>query len=413
MSSEVVITGLGPISAIGIGREDFFGGLAEERVGIRPAETLDTSALSSRMAAECLDFCIEDYLESEKTYLDRTSAFALAGCQLALDDAGLDARAMDHERIGLSLGTGYGCLKTMHEYYARVAAKGPRFASSVLFAHSYANTPASLVSIEYRIMGPTNTVCTGAASALSAIAYAFDLLRHDRIDAMLAGGVDSASQPLLDGLSAEGMLSPTDDGEEAARPFDARRNGFVLGEGAGLVLLEQAECAEQRGAQPLGKLLGYGMAQGARLVPTRQRSGQAVPHGPAEALAGAIRAGLADAGLEPGDIDAVFASANGSRELDAREAESLAAVFGDAAVPVTSLKATLGESIGASAGLSLMGALWAMSADRMPPTRGFGQPDKSVRVNVVTETAPVELRTCLVSCLDVSGNCGALVVAAP
>ncbi|MFQ5808920.1 MAG: beta-ketoacyl-[acyl-carrier-protein] synthase family protein [Armatimonadota bacterium] len=396
MSHEVVITGVGPISAIGIGREDFFAGLAEGRIGIRPAETVDTSELPSELAAECLDFFIEDYIESEKTYLDRTSAFALAGCQLALDDAGLDARAMDHERIGLSLGTGCGCMKTMHDYYARVAAKGPRFASSVLFPHSYANTPASLVSIEYRIMGPTNTVCTGAASALSAIAYAFDLLRHDRIDAMLAGGVDSVSEPLLRGLSAQGMLSPADGGEEAARPFDARRNGCVLGEGAGLLLMERADCAEQRGAKPLGKLLGYGMAQGG-----------------AEALAAAIRSALEDAAVEPGDVDAVFASANGSPEVDACEAEALAAVFGDSAVPVTSPKSTLGESIGASAGLSLIAALWAVTAGSIPPTRGFEQPDDGVSLNVLQEPTALELRTCLVSCLDVSGNCGALVVAAP
>ena len=396
MASEVVITGVGPVSAIGIGREDFFGGLAEGRVGIRPAENLDTSGLASKLAAECLDFVIEDYLESEKTYLDRTSELALAGCHLALEDAGLDARAMDHERIGLSLGTGYGCLKTMYEYYARVAAKGPRFASSVLFPHSYANTPASLVSIEYRIMGPTNTVCTGATSALSAIAYAFDLLRHDRIDAMLAGGVDSLSQPLLEGLAAQHRLSPGDAGEEAARPFDAERNGFVLGEGAGLLLLERGECAEQRGAEPLGKLLGYGMAQG-----------------DADALAAAICSALEDADVEPPGIDAVFAGADGSRELDASEARALAAVFGDFPVPVTSLKSTLGEAIGASAGLSLIAALWAMRTGSLPPTRGFAQPDTGTTINVVGGPLSVELGTILVTGLDVSGNCGAMIVSAP
>jgi 3-oxoacyl-[acyl-carrier-protein] synthase II len=303
---------------------------------------------------------------------------------------------MDHERIGLSLGTGYGCLKTMHDYYARVAAKGPRFASSVLFPHSYANTPASLVSIEYRIMGPTNTVCTGAAAALSAIAYAFDLLRHDRIDVMLAGGVDSLSEPLLRGLSAEGRLSPGDGGEEAARPFDARRNGFLAGEGAGLVLLERSECTAKRDAQPLGRLLGCGMAQGG-----------------ADALTAAIRAALANAELEPDAIDAIFAGANGSPKLDASEAQALHAVFGDRDVLVTSLKSTVGESIGASAGLSLIAALWAMDAGTVPPTHGSDQPDGDINLNVVTEPLSAELRKCLVTCLDVSGNCGAMVVAEP
>ena len=343
---------------------------------------------------------------------------------------------MDHERIGLSLGTGYGCLKTMYDYYTRVAAKGPRFASSVLFPHSYANTPASLVSIEYRIMGPTNTVCTGSTSAAGAIGYAFDLLRHGRIDAMLAGGVDSLSRPLLEGLAAQGVLSPANGGEEAARPFDARRNGYVAGEGAGILLLERAECARRRGADALGRLVGYGLAQASAKAarvdpwpfgsvrgavrhaasdrrPASDRDEQPVAHGLSEALAAAIRAALADAELEPADIDGVFASANGSRELDACEALALADVFGGPAAPVTSLKCTLGESIGASGGLSLIAALWAMRIGAMPPTRGFEHPDGEITVDVVAEPLRADLRTCLVSCADASGACGALVVAAP
>ncbi len=318
---------------------------------------------------------------------------------------------MDHERIGLSLGTGYGCLKTMYDYYTRVAAKGPRFASSVLFSHSYANTPASLVSIEYRIMGPTNTVCTGSTSAAGAIGYAFDLLRHGRIDAMLAGGVDSLSRPLLEGLAAQGALSPTDGGGEAARPFDARRNGYVAGEGAGILLLQRAECARRRGADALGRLLGYGLAQAS--AKAARVDEQPMAHGLSETLAAAIRAALADAELEPADIDGVFASANGSRELDACEALALADVFGGLAVPVTSLKCTLGESIGASGGLSLIAALWAMRTGTMPPTRGFEHPDGEITMHVVAEPLRADLRTCLVSCADASGTCGALVVAAP
>ncbi|MFQ6134171.1 MAG: beta-ketoacyl synthase N-terminal-like domain-containing protein, partial [Armatimonadota bacterium] len=191
MAQTVVITGVGPISAIGIGREDFCGGLDEGRMGIRPPERVQVGDTGVENVAECLDFYVEDYLESEKTYLDRASELLLAACHLALEDGALGARAMDHERIGLSIGTAYGCLGTMADYYRRVLEKGARFASTVLFTHTYANTPISLASIEYGIMGPTNTVCTGVTSGAGAISYAFDLLRHGRTDAMLAGGMDA------------------------------------------------------------------------------------------------------------------------------------------------------------------------------------------------------------------------------
>ncbi|MFQ6096907.1 MAG: beta-ketoacyl synthase N-terminal-like domain-containing protein [Armatimonadota bacterium] len=350
---EVVITGIGPISAIGIGREDFFDGLDEGRIGVRAAQNLDASNAPCNLVAECLDFYVEDYLESEKTYLDRASEFLLAACHLALDDGRLDARAMDHERIGLSVGTAYGCLKTMWDYYRRLVEKGARFASSVLFSHSYANTPVSLASIEYRIMGPTNTVCSGTTSGAGAIAYAFDLLRHGRIDAMLAGGMDALCQPLFDALVAEGVE-------------------YVPGEGAGLLLLETEAHATERTARVAGRLYGYGMAQGAEAD--------------AVAVGRAIRAALEAAEVDADRVDVVFTSANGAAGLDGCEAEAVNRAIGDHARRVA-LKETLGETFAASTGLAIAAAVRAIRAD--------------------------DVQHCLVSTLDPAGNCAAIIVGPP
>jgi 3-oxoacyl-(acyl-carrier-protein) synthase len=236
---KVVITGIAPISAIGIGREDFLDGLTAGRQGIRPAERLDGAACGYPELAECLDFVVEDYLESEKTYLDRCSEFALAAVHLALEDAQIDREALEHTRFGLCLGTAYGCLDSLMNMTERVQKKGARFASPLIFTHAFANSPTSLAAIEFRIQGPTATFCVGDVSAAAALQYAFDVLRHGRADLILAGGVDVLSASLLAGIE----LAP----------------GLVPGEGACLLALERAEVAEARGATILAELAAVEM----------------------------------------------------------------------------------------------------------------------------------------------------------
>lgn len=240
-AARVLITGLAPIAAVGIGREDFTEGLAEGREGCRPPERLAEAAGALPLLAECLDFVVDDYLESKKTYLDRCSALTLAACHLAFADAGLDWRALDHERLGLSVGTACGCLDSMLNMTARVQAKGVRFGSPVIFTHSFANSPVSLAAIEYQIQGPACTFCTGDLSAASALAYGAQLIRSGRADIVLAGGVDALSVPLV-------------------RYLAATQPAFVPGEGAGLMVLESEAHAVARGAIVRGELLGVSVA---------------------------------------------------------------------------------------------------------------------------------------------------------
>jgi 3-oxoacyl-[acyl-carrier-protein] synthase II len=243
---SVVITGMGPISAIGIGREDFWAGVSDDRNGCRAPQRLQGDWPALPQLAECLDFVVEDYLETEKTYLDRCSAFVLAACSLALEDAGLQWRELDHARFGLSIGTAFGCLDSMHNVTARVQGKGLRFASPMIFTHSFANSPASLAAIEYRIEGPVSTVCCGDTSGGDALRYAFDVVRHGRAQVMLAGGVDVLSEAILAALNAAGGCAEG-----------------VPAEGGCLFVLETEDSALARKARPLARLCGVGLAGGA------------------------------------------------------------------------------------------------------------------------------------------------------
>lgn len=247
---RVWITGMGIISAIGIGRDDFAAGLKERREGRRPPERL-TETHNLPLLAECLDFVVEDYLESEKTYLDRCSEFTLAACALARQDAQMQGRELNQERIGLCLGTAFGCLDSMHNMTERVQTKGVRFGSPVIFSHSFVNTPASLAAIEYELQGPTATFCVGDVSAGSALDYAWRLIARGDADVMFAGGVEALSLPLVAYISylwRQGDLS-----QAVADMGD--KNVFVPGEGACIFVLESEAHAQQRGAQPLAEII--------------------------------------------------------------------------------------------------------------------------------------------------------------
>ena len=242
-NQRVVISGAGPIASVGIGREDFLKGLREGRVGIGASERLtDTAGFAE--VAECWDFAVEDYLISKKTYLDRCSELALAACALAFADAGLVWSELDGDRIGLCLGTAYGCLEAMSNHSARVQAKGLRFGSPMIFTHAMANSPTALVAIEYGIHGPAGTFCAGSISAACALEFAFRRVRAGDADYVLAGGCEALSVALLSGLAGPDRLEPD----------------FVPGEGGCILMLERMDTAAARGAEMLAEVASVGLA---------------------------------------------------------------------------------------------------------------------------------------------------------
>lgn len=241
---RAVITGMGPICAVGIGSEDFAEGLIENRDGRTAPQRLCDHTTFAQLA-ECVDFVVEDYLESEKTYLDRCSELTLAACHLAFRDAGLNWHDLDHPRAGLCVGTAMGCLDSMANLTARVQKRGVRFGSPVIFTHSFANSPTSLAAIEYDLQGPTSTFCTGDISAAAALDYARRIIADGRADVVIAGGVDALSAPLLHAL--------------AGIEYSA-----VPGEGACFLVLESEEHARARGAVVRGELAAVTLGAGSR-----------------------------------------------------------------------------------------------------------------------------------------------------
>ena len=289
MGDRIAITGLGVVSDIGIGREAFASALTAGRSGIGEVTAFDVEPCRSHRAAEIIDLDVNDYLESQKNYLDRHSELAFAAAKLALDDAALAPSAGPAPRFGICLGTVYGNVDTTHHFYDSLVEKSAKFVSPFLFQHTYSNTTASLLAIEYALQGVHANFCSGAAAGLEAVLYAADSLRLGRADAMLAGGVEALSEAVFMGMDAQ----------------DAEA---VPGEGAALLLLETEDHARQRGAARRGTILGGGMAGDLRE---------------------AIDLALAEAALTKGDVDAVFGAGGdlglSPRQIDDQVGDTIAA----------------------------------------------------------------------------------------
>jgi 3-oxoacyl-[acyl-carrier-protein] synthase II len=228
---ELAVTGIGPICSIGIGRDDFAASMVERLSAVGPSERLGDTGVYTDVA-ECWDFAVEDYLSSKKTYLDRCSELVLAACALALEDARLAGTQIEPPRIGLALGSAFGCLDSMTNHTARVQTKGLRFGSPMIFTHTMVNSPTALAAIEYDVQGPLGTFAAGSISAACALEFAARRLRDGDVDFMLVGGCDALSTALLRGLPGPEQIGAD----------------FVPGEGAAVLVLERGETAMNRGA---------------------------------------------------------------------------------------------------------------------------------------------------------------------
>jgi 3-oxoacyl-[acyl-carrier-protein] synthase II len=347
---RVVMTGVGPVSAIGVGREAFSAALRENRSGIAPVSTFEAGRGKVRTAAVLAGFNVGDYLESQKAYMDRSSELAYAAMSLALEDANLGPEAIQREMAGLVLGSDLGSIKTMAVFLDDLAGKGPRFVKPFLFPHTFANTAISLLAIDYGLMGLHLNFSSGMVSSAMAIIEGFSLIREGRANMVLAGGYEALNEYVLRGYEHRGVLSSDGEGKELCAPFDERRNGFVLGEGSGIVVLEELGHARARGAEIRGEVLGGGMAGDSALCRSESPASNGVGR--------AMRLALADAGHEVRDVGTICAAANGGVAADRNEAAAIGDLLGSRAgqVRVTSIKSRTGETLGASGVLQVIAA---------------------------------------------------------
>jgi 3-oxoacyl-[acyl-carrier-protein] synthase II len=399
---RVVITGVGPVSAIGVGREEFAASLRERCSGIDAVSLFDASPYRAGLAAEVADFEVEDYLESQKTYLDRATELAFAAVSLAIEDADLNMDNLDRERTALLLGSAGGSLETMAMFFADFVNKGPRLVKPFLFPHTYSNTAISLIAIEYDLRGHHLNFASGATASAQAILEGYHCIRSGRCDAAFAGGYEAFNEVLFASRDILGELSPATEPGAVSGPFGAQRDGYVLGEGAAVLFLESLEHARARGARVLGEVLG-GADGGASDVTKTDRSA---------ALYRVMASALEHADLEPAQLDLVMAAANGNVETDAAEAGALRRLIENGAqdVAVSTPKEALGETLGADAALRSVAALEAIASGSVP---GPGRPvDEALGLTDNLLARPEPISSVLVNSVDPGGGAAVVVIGA-
>jgi 3-oxoacyl-[acyl-carrier-protein] synthase II len=380
MADPVVVSGIGVVTPIGVGKEAFRAGLYGGRCGIGPLTACDTAGLTSHLGAEASDFDPKAFISiKNRRRMDRLSQMATASARMALEDAGLAVTPENRDRLGIILGTAFGSTDVAARFVGTLFSEGPHRVNPILVPNTVMNAPAGHAAIELGFRGINTTVNHREVSAETAIAYAAAEIRRGRADAMLAGGADLFSPFFMEIMSRFRMLSPLDGRSAAARPYDRRRNGTVLGEGAGILCLESRERALARGAVPYCEIAGWGLSA----APAPPTDWPRETRGPVLALERA----LAAAGITPPQVGAVCGAANGGRRLDRLETEALAAVFGEGpgAPWITSLKGALGESF-SSGGIRAAAMALSLQDGILPPTLGLDQP--LAPLNFVREQQP-------------------------
>ncbi len=377
---RVVVTGLGIVSPLGINKELFFEDLCAGKSGIHEIRNLHVDGRSCRLAAELTDFNPADLLSSRNLRkMDRLSRAAVCAARLAMEDAGLRLHAGNRERAGMVLGTAFGNTALTAELAETLFREGPRYVNPFHVPNTVMNAPAGHSAIELGFRGVNLTVNHKEVSGEAALALAADAVERSEADIMFAGGADILGPFLLLSLNRFRALSPDDNGEEKARPFDVRRNGFIAGEGAGVLCLESLESASDRGRTPLAEIVGRGLGAS----PCSLTGQPSDPAGSTLTMERAVRF----AGIDPSMVDYVSASANGGRHGDLTEAAALRFFFEGRSPLISSLKGALGESF-SSGGLRAAALVQSLRTGRIPPCTGLSTPLNSLEYVLQPKHAP-------------------------
>jgi 3-oxoacyl-[acyl-carrier-protein] synthase II len=381
---RVVVTGLGLVSPIGNSVEEAWGALVAGRSGAAPITLFDASDYTVRFACEVKDLDIAAVIDAKAARrMDRCTHLVLAAARQAEQDAGLDLRAIG-DRVGTAIGTALGGVASFEHSVLQVASRGADRLSPFAIVQTLPNLAAGWVSIELGTRGPLLTQSTACAASNMAIGDALDAIRLGRADVMVCGGTEAPVTSIaVAGFAAMRALSTrNDDPAAASRPFDAERDGFVIGEAAAVLILEELEHAHARGARVYAELAGYGVSSDANHVSDPDPVG--------ENAARAIAMALADAGLEPGDIGYVNAHGTSTPAGDAAEARVLERAFGSSLPPVSSTKGATGHALGAAGALEGVFTVLALHNGVLPPTINQTTPDPECRLDTIANAARAE-----------------------
>ncbi|MFS8799222.1 MULTISPECIES: beta-ketoacyl-ACP synthase II [unclassified Synechococcus] len=369
---RVVITGLGAVTPIGNSPAEFWQSLLAGRSGIGPITHFDASRHDCRIAGEVKGFDPLDYLDRKDVKrTDRFVHLAMAATRQALEDADFRITALNAEQVGVILGTGIGGIRVLEEQQTIYLQKGPDRCSPFMVPMMIANMAAGHLAIHFGAKGPNSCTVTACASGSNAIGDAFRLIQRGEVQAAITGGTEAAVTPLsMAGFSAMKALSTRNDTpEQACRPFDRDRDGFVMGEGAGILVLEELEHARARGAKIYAEIVGYGLTCDAHHMTNPAPGG--------EGAARAMRLALKDAGLQPGDVQHINAHATSTPVGDIAEVQAIKSVFGEHAprLAISATKSMTGHLLGGAGGIATVATALAIHHGWVPPTLNLDNPD--------------------------------------
>ena len=405
--TRVVVTGLGAITPIGNDVASFWQGLKDKKVGIAPITYFDTTDYKAKLAGEVKDFDPKKYMDPKAARrMEPFSQYAVAAAGEAIAQAGLDMEKEDPFRVGTSIGSGIGSLQAMEREHKKMLEKGPNRVNPLLVPMMISNMAVGNVAMHYGLKGKSINVVTACATGTNSIGEAFRSIQYGEADVMVAGGTESAITPLgMAGFAALTALSTNDDPETASRPFDKDRDGFVMGEGAGIVVLESLEHAQKRGAKILAEVVGYGGSNDAFHITSPAEDGSGAAY--------AMEMALKDAGIAPEKIDYINAHGTSTHHNDLFETMAVKKALGDHAykVKINSTKSMIGHLLGAAGGVEFIACVKSIEDGFVHATAGLKEAGEGCDLDyTMGEGVPMDIHYALTTSLGFGGVNASLVI---
>ena len=405
--TRVVVTGLGAITPIGNDVASFWQGLKDKKVGIAPITYFDTTDYKAKLAGEVKDFDPKKYMDPKAARrMEPFSQYAVAAAGEAIAQAGLDMEKEDPFRVGTSIGSGIGSLQAMEREHKKMLEKGPNRVNPLLVPMMISNMAVDNVAMHYGLKGKSINVVTACATGTNSIGEAFRSIQYGEADVMVAGGTESAITPLgMAGFAALTALSTNDDPETASRPFDKDRDGFVMGEGAGIVVLESLEHAQKRGAKILAEVVGYGGSNDAFHITSPAEDGSGAAY--------AMEMALKDAGIAPEKIDYINAHGTSTHHNDLFETMAVKKALGDHAykVKINSTKSMIGHLLGAAGGVEFIACVKSIEDGFVHATAGLKEAGEGCDLDyTMGEGVPMDIHYALTNSLGFGGVNASLVI---
>ena len=408
MDRRVVVTGMGTVNSLANNVKDYWRRVKDGENGITRITRFDPSQHSSQVAGEVKDFNVGDFFDAKDARrMDRFTIYAMAAGIQAHQDAGLADADLDPDRAGIVLGNGIGGIEVLGEAFKKMTERGPKAIHPLLAPMMIINEAPGNVAIKLNLQGPCHAVVTACASATDAIGEAMRWIKEGKADVMLGGGTEAALTPL--GLASFTVLQAVsthynDQPDKASRPFDKGRDGFVMAEGAGVLVLEELEFAKRRGAHIYAELAGYGATCDANHL--------TAPHPEGDGAIRAMRRAIKDAGLKPEDIDYINAHGTSTPINDPVEVKAVKVVFGEHAykLKMSSTKSMVGHLLGAAGGVEAIATILGIQEQIFPPTRNLDDPDPECDLDLVPGKAvPGQIRAAISNSFGFGGHNGVVV----